>query len=431
MDEVQLEDHSFWHFFDSSQQLVIDTATKKNHKKILIFISIYSIIVILFGVFAPKTHKVKFVESPLSDSNLLNAKSSVDTYGLDLYNRTVSIFFAVQRKPHIYNRNNTSYRFRRHQKHQFMHSPIMMRDFQVKANIKYFTNNSEFKNIAINIARLSLLFSHHHVLSDTVKVFDIYGENAENIHLDFNVSGNFYHFSSIWYLISVNNPYCQTFNHYVCHYFIIQALVFIIYILFTCQRRYEQVCTLTFYILSLLTSISYIFSYNYIWQIMPKIMVLYLQLYMFYMISYVANKQRTIITSFSLILFVISFCSDLFSLMFNFRSHINITHGHNLLWHHITIAVSLSTIAAMRSSIDDFAAFVIYTACLCINMFSFWTFLDLTFFFPRLHHFINFVVMSLGMNSIVMCMLFAYHRADNGTSRRDQKPNSVAMNERL
>lgn len=432
MDEVQLEDSSFWHFFDSSQQLVIDTASKKKHKTIFIFLSIYSLIIISISIFAPKSHKVKYVESPLSNPNVLNVKSTIDSEGLNLYNRTVSVFFSVQRQAHIYNSTNMHRNFRRRREFHYNHSFLIKRDFQIKSDITYFSNNTQFENSSIEIPRLSLPFSHHHVISDTVKLFSIYGQNSDYIRFDFSVFGHFHHFHSIWYMISVNNPFCQTFNQYACCFFIVQSFIFIIYLLFTCQKRYEQVFTLNFFLLSLLTSFSYIFHYSSIWLILPKIMVLFLQLYMFYMISYVANKQRSIITYFTMLLFVISFISDFFSLFFRYDlQRANLSHGHHLLWHHITIAVSLSTIAAMRSSIDDFAAFTIYIICLCINMFSFWTIPDLTFFFPRLHHLINLEVVLQGMNSIIMCILFAYHRSFNTISRRNQKSNSISMNEQL
>lgn len=433
MDEVQLEDNSFWRFFDSSQQLVIDCATKKTHKTIIIFISFYSIIILLAGIFTPKSHKAKFTEKLLTNPHELNFKSAINTEGLQLLNRTVSVFFSIQRQAHIYNSTNMRGNFgKRRHGFGFNHNFTMKRDFKIKSKIKYFSNNAQIKNFSIDLPKVSLPFSHHHVISDTVKLFDIYGQNADLISIDFAVAGNFHHFHSIWYLISVNNPFYHIFNQYTCYFFAFQSSIFVIYLLFTCKKRYEQVLTSIYFILSLSMSFSYIFSYNLTWRILPKITILFFQLYMFYMIAYVANKQRSIITSFSMILFAISFISDLFNLFLRFDlQRVYISHGHNFLWHHITIAVSLSTIAAMRSSIDDFAAFTIYTICLCINMFSSWTALDLTFFFPSLHLYFNLEVLSLGMNSIIMSILFAYHRTFNAISRRDQKSNSVPMNEML
>lgn len=431
MEEIQLEDNSFWHFFDSSQQLVIDSASKKKHKSIFIFILIYSLIILLISIFAPRSYQNKFIESPITNPHDTFVNSVIDTKELEIYNQTLTVFFAVQRNAHFNNNSNFRKNHQRHRGFYFHHNETIKRAFQIISNIKFFNNNTMYKNFTISIPKLQLPFSHHHKHSDTVKLFDLNSGNTDYIEIDLKVKGNFHRFRSIWYIISIKNPICCLFNQYSCLFFMFQSAIFILYILFTCQRRYEQVFTLIYLFLSLLTSVSCIFSTSHTWKIIPKFMTLYLQLYMFYMVAYVANKQRSIITSLSLILFVISFISDLFSLLLKSEVPFNFSHGHHIFWHHITIAVSISTIAAMRSSIDDFTAFVIYTVCLCINMFAFWTAFDLTFFFPRIQQMINLRFFASGMNSIIMTILFAYHRSMNNDMRRDQKSNSLSMNEHL
>ena len=145
MEEIQLEDNSFWHFFDSTQQLVIDSATTQKHKSIIIFINLYSLVIIIISIFSPKSHRTKFSESLITNPQNALVESVIDTEGLNTFNKTVSVYFSAKRKPRFHNNSDFHKHHRYNQKYGFYHNSTVKRDFRISADIKYFSNQKEIK----------------------------------------------------------------------------------------------------------------------------------------------------------------------------------------------------------------------------------------------------------------------------------------------
>lgn len=421
LEEVELENHSFFSFFDSSMQLILDSSSQSNHQTYIISILIYSAFIFLFTLICPKPKTEKHISIPLSAFEQHNFTTSFTTKGMNIRGKKVLASFSATRiHPHHMHfdkyRETHNYRFR-FGKRFFQHyiNASYWFDFRFSdfATIHFIENDQIISTKTIEHHNSQLHFSHHHLSSDQFDLFEIQNDNADQLRINITIRGHTYPLNHFYFTISVNNNLCTIFEKYYFLTLLVLSVIAISYLLFNCQRRYEQIGTIIFFCLFCLTNFSMYMSLDLTWKIMSKIMILYLQFYMLYLISFIANKHRSYILYCNFLLMIISFVSDIVHTMFSSGLWFDFNEEHHLFWHFITMAVSLSTAAAMFHSIDDPPAFVIYTVCLCLEFLAVFVTDDMLRFFPTLNNFLNLRVFFISVHSIIVLILFIYHRTSS------------------
>ncbi|OHT10325.1 hypothetical protein TRFO_20462 [Tritrichomonas foetus] len=437
MEDVELESTSFFRIFDSSMPLIIDTATKNTHSKIFVSVIIFAFAMVGLSICSPKTHYTKSVDIPFHLIYNQSFHSIIESTGLYLDNKTVTVYLNLVRMTHhnfTHSRLNKpiSYKERmsRHMKnHHHYHNFTKRFYFDIDMTIHFLSKQKELKSEVISLNHSQFFFSHHNVHSDSFVLFSLPTDSADKISIDFDIYGNLKYFQGLHFCFCVENSMCPVFCWYASLFFGMLAVAYFMILLLTCQRRFEQIGTLIFFFLFILSNLSLVFHGTF-WNIIKKVMDGYLQLYMFYLISFVANKHRTIITHLSFALIFITLFSDIVYCLKRLDPSFNFFKGHHIFWHAITLSVTESMIAAMYDSIDDFPAFFVYTASLTMSFFTCLISDDLAVFFPNMHHYINIDIFFVAMHTIILNLLFLYHRSST-VRTHDQTSNSMSRTDKL
>ena len=427
MEEVEMETNSLFRFFESKIPLFLDQASINFHKNVFYFLQIYLIIIFIASFISPKSHNTKSYTIEVSSNESATISAFLQTDKFLQENRSVSAYIQMTRKWNAHKHNHSEnfwdhIRHHRQRKHRNNNSKAFY--YQVYANVSFIKDNviTATKSIIYNNAYIP--FSHHNLHSDAFPIFTLESNNSDLMNVSFSISGDFVFYKDIDFYFRVSNQKYTVFMLYAALTFGILGTVFFIILGIKCQRRFEQIFTLVFILLFLLSNMELVFDHK-ILCVAQKIMVCYTQLYLFYLIALISNKQKSFFSIFSYLLIFSSFLSDLIFIMKQSEPHFSFMNGHHIFWHFITLSVIESMIAAMYHTIDDPNAYFIYLGCISISFLSTLISDDLAVFFPELSNYMNLELFFMATNSVILIILFIYHRSYPQSNLREKSSKEV------
>jgi hypothetical protein len=183
----------------------------------------------------------------------------------------------------------------------------------------------------------------------------------------------------------------------------------------TFERRTEQLGTFISLFLYGLSTLA-LSGPSAFCQFFEKAMLGFLRAYLFYLVSFIANKHRNFITAIGFFLIVIAFLFDLVCCWDTWNGSLDIVHGHDIAMHCVLVAVLCSMIAAMHFFAEDALAFVSYACLLALSLIGTVLTLDARIIYPHIEHWLEPNLAFSGLHAIIVSVLFYLHQ---GTAMRD------------
>jgi hypothetical protein len=242
--------------------------------------------------------------------------------------------------------------------------------------------------------------------------------------LDVNITMDF-HSRSVHLVMfewSLHNPANPVLLHYSFHCLCGAGLTLLALLLLKGRRRIEQMGTLINTVLFCLSCANLVFR-SVLFLVIEKLMIAQLRMFLFYMIAFIANKDRFVLTKIGLVCLFICFLFDVGCCVRPWNDSLNLLHGHGIVIHLACFAVIGSVIAAMKSTADHLFSYSAYSTMLVLNFAGTIVTRDLAVVFPHFDHFMETEIGFYGIHLIIGTMLFYLHQ---GVSRTESEGDKLA-----
>jgi hypothetical protein len=251
----------------------------------------------------------------------------------------------------------------------------------------------------------------------TIRVCD-FSSASLNVSLTFHspVSGIAFE----WSIFDARNPSVRRCSCFAYSGF---ALLLAGFLIAHFQRRIEQLGT--FIALFLFCGSAFnLSSDRTALEIVEKTLMSFLRVYLFYLISFIANKHRNFIAGIGFVLIFIAFLCDLVCCWHSLRGALDIVHGHDIAMHCVLCAVLCSMVAAMHFFAEDALAFLSYAALLALCLVAPICTADASIVWPHIVHSFEPRIALTGVHALVVATLFYFHQ---GIDRFADAPSDFAL----
>jgi hypothetical protein len=230
---------------------------------------------------------------------------------------------------------------------------------------------------------------------------------------------------------SLTNPANSMLLHQAFHCFWTLGGFLCVLLLLTYRRRAEQLGTLVTLVLYSLSSL------NCVWpclamRIIEKLMIAELRVFLFYMISFISNKEQYLLIRIGFVCLGFLFAFDVQCCVHSWDRSMNLLHGQGIAFHLCCFAVIGSMIAAMKSTADHLFCYRIYSLLIAFNFAGTLITRDLCFVFPYFDHWIEAEIAFYGIHLAIVAMLFYLHQGISRTeSEGDKLPEMFTDDEQI
>jgi hypothetical protein len=219
---------------------------------------------------------------------------------------------------------------------------------------------------------------------------------------------------------SLNNPANPVFLRFAFYCFLIAGGMLFFCLGFTYQRRIEQIGTLISLWLFCLSSLNLICS-SVIFQVIEKLMSAQLRMALFYSISFIANKDKDLLTKIGFACLIFSLLFDIACCIHPWNRTLDLMHGHGIAFHFSCFAVIGSMIAAMKLTTDHQFSYTAYSILIVLNFVGTILTRDLCLVFPYFDHWFEPQTAFYGIQLVIVTMLFYLHQGVSGTDSDGDK----------
>jgi hypothetical protein len=401
---------------DSSRPLLIDTARNTSTRTIRAYLLVTLGALLFACLYAPKDHIADYSIYRLSHHSFRAPHS----FG----------------EPHSYNFHFSQLSAKT--------APVILSVFGLRLFTKFHeifnmsvvvdwgaTRNGEFLAPAQpESSTIFLEYQHHSRQSNPAPLLQIPVRHADSVSVNVTLNYSAGMIAALVFEWSMKNPSNPPTERVARYGFLFFAGILTLLLAQNLCWRLEQCFSLVYFILYIISSQNLI-SHCKIFQIVEKIMLSYVESFLFYIIAFIANKHRNFVTQLGFLLILLSLISELGCCFESSKLMSQIMCSHNVGVHACLVAVVESMIAAMYFSADDRSAFIVYTFALSLCFGSILLIRDWVFVSPYIEHMAEMQIAFYGIHAIIIAFLFYYHQGVKGSEsegdRLSDDPSDPAL----
>jgi hypothetical protein len=403
-EDVEIDVRFIFTIMDSSRPLLIDITPRLPLYSVVKFVFAMLIIVLSVCFFAPKDH---FVDYSVYRVNLSEPNTTF-TYRFEFGNLTQNftklwlVIFSIREssRPRHYD------------------------SISLTISADQYLDSTPLSHSTHENHHAMLHYPPYASLSDPLDGISVALGHADRIEVSATVTYRQTWIEAIAFEWSINNPNNPEIERRAYSNFLLISLIFSIVILSHFRCRLEQIGTIVNLALFSVASCC-LTSDALIFHIVEQLMIAHLRGFLFYLIAYITNKHRTMLTQIAFALIFMSFALDIGIAWHSWKTRVNMMHGHDIAVHMLLICVIGSIISAMSRSAEDRFSFLLYTLMMALSLLTTLTAHDLCIVVPHFEHFIEPRFLFYGTHAIILAVLVYFHQ---GIKRSESDGDKLTNN---
>jgi hypothetical protein len=380
LEDIEIDPHFPFAIMDPALPLMVDSCTRSTQSSFFLCIAVELAILLIVTIFAPKSHFAEYALFVANNSQIYSftfTELAPDTELLSLS------LCSLRSWPFASSSDILS----------------ISTSFVAISGQRRTTGLTKPRDVSLQYFSLR---SNSHPLD----VFSISPSGSHTIILNTMISVTNSSIRALLFEFSTSNSANSVVRRISFCCFVVLPIFLSLFLLFTRQNRIEQMATFGAFFLFLMSCFTLI-KRSFFFLICEKVFVCYLRVALFYIVAFIANKHKNVITETGFVLIAVAF---LFDLVCSWNGSLDILHGHDIVLHLVLVAAIGSMVAAMYFFADDVFAFVMYSALLGLNFLATICLNDLWILIPHLAHWIEPTIAFTGIHGIIMTLLFFLHQ---------------------
>jgi hypothetical protein len=273
--------------------------------------------------------------------------------------------------------------------------------------------------------RVMLHYPPAHHQSDPLNSIDIPLGRADRVEVTATFDFVSRWIEGIVFEWSISNPSNPQMEEQAYPHFLLVAVIFCWITLRNFRQRVEQAGTIMNLVLYFVASFCF-GSDALIFHVVEQLMVAHLRAFLFYLIAYLANKHRAVLTQIGFAFVFVSFALDLGIAWHSWKTRVHIMHGHDIGVHMMLACVIGSIVGAMSRSVEDRFSFTVYAILLAVNLIVTLTAHDLCIVLPHFEHYIEPRLLFYGTHAIILTVLVYFHQGVRRSESDGDKLNGTS-----